>query len=330
MSFVSEHPVAYMAPGLASMIVQSFQTGWLVELFCDFLSRSHRETLTIRVMVVFVTLTAIFQTITAFLSAWRIGVVHFGDWTEILQEKWPDKIQTLMTASLAAPFQAFLIRRCWMVTNRSWFVLVPLTALLFVTTSLKIYQTIAMFGPYRPSQDGLPTTVLPSTKSLILGLILSAVLDISLTTIIFTVIWRARSCIYSRRFRRTIRRVVLVSWESAAVPSACAVTSALLYIIWGEKSAWYLFFQAILGKLYAMSFLITLNARLGLCNYPSESSEVGAPAPPMSMVRGNLQVIVAESGEGDILPITRTHHTIPPASEPPPEKTGYHPPTIAE
>ncbi|KDQ49488.1 hypothetical protein JAAARDRAFT_74696 [Jaapia argillacea MUCL 33604] len=310
MSFVStiqSHPVAFLAPGFTSMAIQSFQTGVLVDLSVKFWSRAHRESLAIRFMVAFVSVVAFYQTAATFYVMWQNNVVHYGDWTALLVLTWPDKLQNLVTTSLAFPVQAFLIRRCWMLTKKSWLALVSLTGLLLVTIIANILQTAAMLELYVTPGGSPPHFKLPYIQSFVVGLVSTAVLDAVLTIILLTTLWRSRSSIYSRRFRRTIRRLVLISWEAAVLPSSSATISVLLFIIFGNNNFWYLFFQAILGKLYAISFLITLNARLDQNDDrpPPRLTEIQLTLPPTG-----IQDIVNSQSSG-IIPSN------PPISSPP-------------
>ncbi|KDQ49486.1 hypothetical protein JAAARDRAFT_42910 [Jaapia argillacea MUCL 33604] len=264
------------------MFIQSFQTGVLVDLSVKFWPRAHRESLAIRIMVIFVSVVAFYQTAATFYVMWQNNVVHYGDWTALLVVTWPDKLQNLETASLASPIQAFLIRRCWMLTNKSWLALVPLIGLLLVTIIANIVQTAAMFELYFPSNGSPPHIKISFIQSFVVGLVSTAVLDVALTIILLTILWRSRSSIYSRRFRRTIRRLILISWEAAVLPSSSATISVLLFIILGNSNFWYLFFHAILGKLYAISLLITLNARLDQHDDrpPTRLTEIQLSLPP--------------------------------------------------
>ncbi|KDQ51743.1 hypothetical protein JAAARDRAFT_40763 [Jaapia argillacea MUCL 33604] len=278
------HPVAYLAPTFTSLTVQAFQTGLIFDLSITFWSRADREHKWIRVMVAFASVVAVYQTIATFAAVWRLDVIHFGDWSEQLVLTWPDRIQSAVTAALASPIQTFLIRRCWLLTNKNFVVLLLLSSLLLSTIGLSVYLCFAMFG-LSLTHHGR-TTSLPLNAPFIWSLILSAVLDLTLTSILFLFLWRSRSDVFTRRVRRTIRRIILISWEAAALPAICAVLAAVLYIAMGASNYWSFLFQAILGKFYTISLMITLNSRSEL----RETNRVKRPAPLQAVARIPLSI----------------------------------------
>ncbi|KDQ62014.1 hypothetical protein JAAARDRAFT_204385 [Jaapia argillacea MUCL 33604] len=282
------HPVAFLAPTLTSLTVQAFQTGLLFDLSVQFWARADQEHKLIRTMVAFVSVVAIYQTTATFASLWRLDVAHFGDWNEQLVLTNPDRLQSAVTAALASPIQAFLIRRCWILTNKNSPLLVFLSSLLLSTIGLSVYLCIAMFTL---SLARGRTSTLPLNAPYIWSLILSAVLDLTLTVVLFVFLWRSRFDAFSPRVRRTIRRVVLISWEAAALPAVCAVLAVLMYTTMGTHNNWTLFFHAILGKFYAISLLVTLNARADLRR--SNRVQVLQPAP---RAEAHLPVSIRDEG----------------------------------
>ncbi|ETW85086.1 hypothetical protein HETIRDRAFT_448320 [Heterobasidion irregulare TC 32-1] len=90
---------------------------------------------------------------------------------------------------------------------------------------------------------------------------LPAFLDVAVTGILLTFLLRSRADIYSKRFRRVVTRLMIVAWEAAIPPCACAVTALVTYFTLVNVNYWDLTFQAILGKLYVISLFVTLNGR---------------------------------------------------------------------
>ncbi|KDQ51748.1 hypothetical protein JAAARDRAFT_497795 [Jaapia argillacea MUCL 33604] len=299
-SILQAHPVAYLAPTLTSLTVQAFQSGLVFDLSIKFWSRSHMEHKLINMMVIFVFVIATYQTIATFTSLWRLDVVHFGDWTEQFVLTWPDRLQSAVTAALSSPIQVFLIRRCWLLTNKNSLVLDLLSSLLSSTIGLNIYLCFAMFSL---SLSHGPRSTLPIDQPYNWSLILTAVLDFALTSILFIFLWHSRSDVFTRRVRRTIRRIMLISWEAAAIPAICAVLSALLYITMGRSNYWSLFFHANLGKFYAISLLITLNARADF----RKSHCVERPVTPRRVV-GNPPFSIGDSLQTNVS--SSVHHDL--------------------
>ena len=87
---------------------------------------------------------------------------------------------------------------------------------------------------------------------------------------------RAKANVYSSRFRRVMRKLVIMVWEAAVPPCVCAVLVVVTYLTLVRhfsifliapethgrsqvnKNYWDLMFQAILGKLYVISLFVTL------------------------------------------------------------------------
>ncbi|KDQ58131.1 hypothetical protein JAAARDRAFT_34945 [Jaapia argillacea MUCL 33604] len=263
---MKEHPSSFIGAYVANLLVQAFQTGVLVDLSMKFWSYAHHESRTMRLTVAFVSAVALYQTGVALYSGWRIFVLGYGNWQSLLTLEWPDRLQSLVTTALASPIQAFLIWRCWILTNKSWITLGGLSSLLVAAVASSIYLVYGVFT-ISVTPDGSGIRGQNSIFSLWeITLILSAVLDISVTTILLVFLLRSRSNVFSRRFRRVLFRLIMISWEAAVLPSACAMAAALSIATMngGFTNFWYLFFQAILGKLYVMSLLITLNTRANL------------------------------------------------------------------
>ncbi|KDQ57283.1 hypothetical protein JAAARDRAFT_688885 [Jaapia argillacea MUCL 33604] len=287
---LQQHPSKYLGPLVADAIVQSLQTGLLVDMSISFWNRSRHESPQVKYTVGFVSIVALYQTATVFYAHWHIFVQNFGVWPVIIELHWQDRIQSIVTAALASPIQCFLIRRCWILTDKSWLILVPLVALLLANIALSIYVAVAMFSMVIPPM-GPPIYLIPVID---LNLILTAVLDISVTTIILTSLLRARGSAYTRHFRRILRRLISMSWEAAVPPSLCALLAAIIYMVNEGGNYWFLFFQAILGKLYAMSFLIILNARASLQDGTDWDKQAVNPS-----LRIEVQVPVVGDTESD-------------------------------
>ncbi|KDQ58585.1 hypothetical protein JAAARDRAFT_672746 [Jaapia argillacea MUCL 33604] len=262
-SQIQEHPGSFLGAYLADLVLQAFQTGLLVDLSLKFWRRSHNESVGTRVLVAYVMFVALFQMGISFYSAWRVNVVHFGDWMVLLTLVWPDELQGLMTVALSSPVQAFLIWRCWIFTRKSWVVLIPLVSLLLASVVSAVYVSVGMFT-IRFSTHGPLMTSIPVDTPFVLSLILTAALDFAITSTLLFFLSRSRSDVFSRKFDRVFQRLIMLSWEAAVAPCGCAIITAALYLVYGNGNFWYLFFRGILGKLYAMSLLITLNSRAKL------------------------------------------------------------------
>ncbi|KDQ57277.1 hypothetical protein JAAARDRAFT_70207 [Jaapia argillacea MUCL 33604] len=179
---------------------------------------------------------------------------------------WDEKISSMVTMWMACPVQSFWIWRCWVLTGKSWFTMVPLVSLLLGTVATSIFitdVTLALNFTSFNSHPG-PSPALSVFSPYVINVAFGAVLDLSVTSILLVVLLRSRRNIFTRRFRRTFRRLVIISWEAGVPPCVCAVATLAIYLISRNQSFWNLFTQAILGKFYVMSLFITLNGRADL------------------------------------------------------------------
>ncbi|KAA1475906.1 hypothetical protein DENSPDRAFT_452498 [Dentipellis sp. KUC8613] len=291
------YQVDFLGPNAVATFVEAIETGVLFSQSVRFWGRADREPLVIKLLVAFVSLVAFFQTGGAFYTAWRIYVVNFGNWAAALNPGWPERIQSIITALMATPVQAFLIWRCWHILNRRHIILIPFTAALLgslgtsiaVTTLIVNFNFLVAYGP-----NARPPQKLVVTTPFILSLILPACLDIAVTAILLTFLLRSRANVYTKQFRRILSRLMIIAWEAFLPPCACAVTAVITYLTLSNRNFWDLTFQAILGKLYVISLFVTLNGRADITaaqharsHFPTLTS-VGMSVAGMSGVSSGL------------------------------------------
>ncbi|RDX47370.1 hypothetical protein OH76DRAFT_1405981 [Lentinus brumalis] len=272
---VKAHPESYLGPALVNLVLESMQTGILINQSLTFWERAERELGVVRAVVSFVTITAFVQTAFMFFSAWRMFVAGFGNWYASVMFVWADKLQSTITVMMAAPVQAFLIWRCWTLIHRNFYVLVSLTLLLVAQVVASIIVTVQTFqfhfGIVRQSDVGAgPLPKVPvRISTVVLSLACSAVLDVLVTGILLTFLARSKQHVTSSRFRRILRRLTVLIWEAALPPCICAIMTVVTYLTLVNENYWDLTFQAILGKLYVISLFVTLNGRAELQDGPA-------------------------------------------------------------
>ncbi|KAI0029776.1 hypothetical protein K488DRAFT_88403 [Vararia minispora EC-137] len=83
-----------------------------------------------------------------------------------------------------------------------------------------------------------------------------------------------------------LMRLIVVVWEAAVPPTACAMVSVVMYIFLRNTNFWDLTFQSVIGKLYVMSLLITLCARASISlevdQLPTHFPTISDGGPPHS------------------------------------------------
>ncbi|KAI0321309.1 hypothetical protein OF83DRAFT_344596 [Amylostereum chailletii] len=286
-------PADILGPNVIAMFFEALETGFIIAQSIRFWERSVREPPWLLGTVAFVTVVALFQTAAGMADFWRVYVANYGDFAEVLTFGWPQLAQSTVTMLMAAPVQVFLIWRCWTVP------LVLLLAASVVSSIIVTAQcfTINFVGLF-PTDGQTPSSMGAALSTpFILSLVMPAVLDIALTTILLTFLLRSRSNVYTKRFRRILLRLIIIVWEVAVPPSACAITALVTYIVLSNKNFWDLAFQAILGKLYVISLLVTLNARFDIAmsetntHFPTLTGSLGLGGLGGSRRRGGPQFL---------------------------------------
>jgi len=261
----SGNPTVYLGPKLLSGLVEGVLMGVILKQTEVFLSRVDRERRSLVALVVGVFVVALFQTLTGFYSVWEVCVAHYPDWIAIIGFTWPDRIQSTITVCLAVPVQIFLVRRCWILMHRAWYIIVIFAILLLASVVSSLYMTIVVLSiPDSWWQDQTRPMKFPLSPAFILTLVSPAVLDVGVSGILLVYLAKSRSSVHSSRFRRVMRRLTQLVWEAALPPCICATITLFLYIYEASHSYWDLSFQAILGKLYVISLFVTLNGRAEL------------------------------------------------------------------
>ncbi|THH29025.1 hypothetical protein EUX98_g5160 [Antrodiella citrinella] len=101
----------------------------------------------------------------------------------------------------------------------------------------------------------------------------ASVLDVAITIILLVYLSKAKANVYSSRVHRVMRQLVILIWEAAVPPCACAIIAVVTYLTMVNENWWDLMFQAILGKLYVISLFVTLNGRATIAENVNSSND---------------------------------------------------------
>jgi len=258
---------AYLAPHAIAIFISALEMGIIVTCFTRFLVRSEKERTGIRFLVYFLTCVAVLQTGATFATWWKISVRDYGNWSAAGVPAWPQKIHSSLTTLLAAPVQLFLIWRCWNVLKQRWVIVIPLVLLVIGTVITTIYVTVIMFLLQFRSHQTKALSLSTFFTCFVLSLAFSAVIDIAVTSILLVYLIRSRSKIYTRQFRKVLSQLIIITWESAVPPCACAIAALIVCVVGGPfVSYWAVMLQVVLGKLYLISLFVTLEGRAKLAS----------------------------------------------------------------
>ncbi|TFK50132.1 hypothetical protein OE88DRAFT_1661703 [Heliocybe sulcata] len=313
---VKANPASYIGPGLVSTFLQAVLTGVLYGQSVKFWSTSHGEKPIVKYLVAFVSLVALYQTAAAFWDTWQAHVTFYGDWVNVVNFSWPIRTQNVITMVMSCPVQMFLIWRCYVLSNRRLLTLLPLGILLLGNVVVSAVTTAMVFdfdfiAPLRGPVAPLPSSVGISVEiNYTLSMVFSAVMDVTLTTLLLIFLFRSRSSVATQQFRRVLYSLIAITWESALPPCVCAITTMAVFICWAEHNYWNLVPQSILGKLYVISLLFTLNSRADLRAQVS-ANQIELP----QLYWTSLPQVTGEAREGLEDQIEETHPPVSPVSQ---------------
>ncbi|KAG1783065.1 hypothetical protein EV702DRAFT_1060025 [Suillus placidus] len=154
----------------------------------------------------------------------------------------------------------FLLRRCWRVTKGSWWI--PVLFAFTITTyvaNILIAVGFSRLGVVDPKPSDLILSVIAfsywTTAVLVLDIILSVILAFFL--------WKNKTGVH--HLDRALLRFCAVATESAVWPLLCVAVSAGLFFSHNANANRLVFvFLLQTGKLYTLSILRTLNAKVQL------------------------------------------------------------------
>ncbi|KLO13103.1 hypothetical protein SCHPADRAFT_940674 [Schizopora paradoxa] len=269
--YVMKHPNDFLGPVVASAIIQGIELGIIVNQALQFFSRiamGKKETRYVKITAVATIVIMMFQTSLAFENLYRVTVKHFGDWVAVINVNWVFKIDPLLMGLMAAPVQAFFIRRCWLVMGKKWYILAPLSFLLLANIVSLVTVTVYVFTLTQAKIILNPPKHLPyycanikEPHAVILFYVFSVSLDLSVTGIMLWYIIQARSIAISRRTTEILSRLTFTLWEAVIPPSVCAIIGMAVFLTRGNHDFWEIFVQGCVGKLYVISLFTVLNGR---------------------------------------------------------------------
>jgi len=278
----SKHPLDYLAPVALIPLIHAVECCIIVSQLLTYWSPGRNQGIYTRIILIFTSLVGFVQVILAMINVWRIMVTGFGDWDVVLADPWPSKMQPLLTALIAAPIQAFLTWRCWTLTQRRVMTLVVLCPLVLAYVVATLIVIANLFNPPKPPKGPvhIMAAVVPQPSRdirLILTLAIPAVTDMILTSILIFQLGRSRSIVATPRLRKVLGLLILVTWEAAVPPCACAITCLVLFLASRQQSMWFPELFSVLGKLYVISLLTTLNARTSFPDLEESTTDWRTP-----------------------------------------------------
>ncbi|KAH8117656.1 hypothetical protein DFH11DRAFT_1038602 [Phellopilus nigrolimitatus] len=273
--YLEEHPVDFIGPQILGALVQAVEVGILTNQAVYFFSGVAQERRWILVTVSLALMISTIQTCMSFYSIWRLTVHNFGNWAAVVVLFWTDKTQLILNGLASAPVQCYFIWRCWVITEKRLYVLIPLLAILVASITSMVVITIELFNI-----DTETVTVHPHLPyAFVLSYVFSALLDIALTVIMLSYLIKARKYTVSKHTNHLVLRLMRTACEAAIPPCICAIAVMCAYVTSSEENFWDIFVQIIMGKVYCICFLAVLNGRDQLRSMPETSFHTSSPIP---------------------------------------------------
>ncbi|KAH9850772.1 hypothetical protein C2E23DRAFT_734391 [Lenzites betulinus] len=288
-SLLDGRPDKYTAgPILVQTFLQYLCQGEWSSYIAKFYHRWEDDPVALRAYVLVLLLFSLLQTVLESYKVWVETIDGKHWWTSPLHST-----EFIFNALICSLCEVFLIRRCFRISQRNIYVLVYLCALLVTSFVGSIYLTfrIAKFiGP--SSQHGYADPLHASMFAYPLWVYVTLVMALSLTVILSVALWRTRTGLH--HLDHTLNHIIYITFESAALPTACMLASAIVYSVRDAQAAAAssssppppsssssspsplpayltghaaamghldLFFAILTGKVYTLGLLRTLNSR---------------------------------------------------------------------
>ncbi|KAI9435744.1 hypothetical protein H4582DRAFT_620317 [Lactarius indigo] len=262
-----QYQTSVLGPGIAGLFIQGIEAGLVFAQFSQWFYRSdRREGSLLSTIIVFVTVIGLAQSGLCFASAWSKYVLQFGAFP---LADWKDYVQPIISLVISVPVQALMIRRCYYLMGKNMFIVALLVLLLVASTTMTLWAAISIIKFVASIQTRGPVTSPPKTDiswPFLVSVLLPSVLDLTLTAILLHYLIRTMKQVYAAQARKKISRLVNIVWQSALPPTLCAICVTVLYIQYttvpqSEMPFWFPVIQAMIGKLYVLSLLYTVNAQ---------------------------------------------------------------------
>ncbi|CDO74202.1 hypothetical protein BN946_scf185043.g254 [Trametes cinnabarina] len=225
-------------------------------------------------------------------------VSNFGDFEYFLNINWSVGVTVITEVVISTLVQAFYVRRVWIMSNKAKLLTIFMASVTVCRIGFGIGSTILSyhFGDwisFRAHKSSLATVSG--------GLGAAALIDVLVALTLSYYLSRGRSS-WHKSSNSKINLIMLYAVNSGAITASASVLSVILYATQTDSLV-FLGLVEIQGKLYANSFLGSLNARSHIRNknnnpaqYPSfefsNNSAFRAVAPPVPKVEVYQQTIV--------------------------------------
>jgi hypothetical protein len=228
---------------------------WMQALL--YFRRYHTDVSKIRLLVSVVWFIDSLHTGMVFASNWIYLIENYGDSAVAGTVPWTVGLTIILTAFNTFLVHCFFAHRVLTLSKYNWWVTTPIVVLAFIRLGSALATTIEMimWGQYK-------TFTAHVGYLFTLGLAVSSLLDILITTCLLYYLRKARTGFSS--MDQIIDSLSLYAVENGLATCLVTIVSLVCWLTMQGKNLIFLGLHFVISKLYANSFLATLNARKGI------------------------------------------------------------------
>lgn len=240
------------------MMQQLFLGVFCVQVY-DYWRIFPNDTVFNRITVAFLTVLTILQGTMDYINLYRNTVTYYGVFAKFDEEDWSLWWEIGVTAIIGSVAQVFFLERCYSATKNK-IVLAVVGTVIATSLGFGIASSIKF-------QQIINLSAVPNIPVPIVGwLTATAVLDVAISAILIYSLMRVKTPF--RKTEAVITRIIRVTMETSSITASIAVINLVLYQALPGK-AYHLLPQLVMGKMYAISVMVTLSSRKDLQNIMS-------------------------------------------------------------
>ncbi|KAL0956564.1 hypothetical protein HGRIS_002701 [Hohenbuehelia grisea] len=261
-------PTRHVFTGSSSAVFNARLSGFVAVQTFVYIKCYSNDTARIKILVFSVWFLDLCHLICLCSAEWFYLITNFGDIHQIDFIPWSLALTIAFTAALTFLVHCFFVLRLFKLSERNWFVTVPMAVLAVSRLGFACLTTAKMI-----KLKSLSAFVVDYRWSFTTGLALSTTLDILITGCLCYFLLRNRK--HASSMHHIIDALVLYTFENGSLTCIATVMSMICWIMMPSN----LIFMGIhffISKLYANSLLATLNARNQLQKGSGRSQSISA------------------------------------------------------
>ncbi|KAF9451107.1 hypothetical protein P691DRAFT_808770, partial [Macrolepiota fuliginosa MF-IS2] len=256
-----------LGPWLIGGFLDVFFQGILYCQFARYAARYQQDRLGLKIAVLILAILTTLKTIHSFALVWIQFIDFFTDLDGAIglsYTAWWQSGSPLIIATLDLYVQVFFVRRLYHISGRRWWVAVPIAVILAFAYAAMCIAT------YYITVGVSATPLMAPWFAAHFGSVVGG--DICMTLAMTFFLVRTRREVLPQTVG-LFTALIRLTWLTAAPATVCAILNISLSQAWpGTERLLSTTFGMILPKLYAMSMMWTLNARLDIREHSNKNT----------------------------------------------------------